>query len=141
MVGASLVCRAWQRAETAYPMQHTQLNTEIYETLRSRYSVHLDRFRWDLRDTSRLLRLELGSSYVDKFLTLQPQLSRLQYLKMGDLDYNEEQAGQLLHLSSLRNLQVIHCLSALAETLSLHFFYVTSEKVERAAHICLHNPV
>ena len=77
--------------------------------------MHRARFRWDLRDTSRLLRLELESSYVDEFLAIQPQLISLQYLKMGDLDYTKEQAEQLLHLNTLLNLQVCQFLQTPSE--------------------------
>ena len=97
-------------------MQHTQLNTEVYGLPSSKHCAYLDRLLWDLRDTSCLLRLELDSWYVEGILILQPKLPSLQYLKIGELNYNKEQAGQLVHLSTLTNLQVRHLLQALAET-------------------------
>ena len=113
-VGASLVSKAWWMAEAASPVQHTHVSTKsgMYG-----HSANLSRLRRDLRDTSRLLRLWLNSAYVHEFLTMRPRLPRLQYLKIEDLDYTTEQAGQLLHLSALRNLQVCHLLLSLGQLL------------------------
>ena len=108
-----------------------------YDTL-SEYSVRRARFRWDLRDTSHLLRLEL-KSYVDEFLALQPELPRLQYLRMGILDYTKKQAEQLQHLSTLQNLKVFSLPCSLGRTYIVHVFHVISRAFRCAAQLCTHD--
>lgn len=62
-VRASLVCRTWLEIEAAYPVQHTRLVAgAIWDC-----PNNICRLQWDLRDVSRLVRLELNSVAVSWF--------------------------------------------------------------------------
>jgi hypothetical protein len=103
---ASLVLKAWLRAEAANPVQHSELILSERSDPWPLVPVDISRLRWDLRDASRLLKVELGSEYVASFLTLQPTLTSVEHLTLRDWEYTFEQAEQLLCILSLENLQV-----------------------------------
>ena len=122
-VRASLVCRAWLRAEAANPVQHTHLRLSLgpyvwipaekqksvsVKTVdtKSSYSKTKSRIRWELRDTTRLQGLYLCGYNVPIFLAIKPTLTRLGSLTLERFGYSDEHAQQLRYLSSLKTLQV-----------------------------------
>ena len=62
--------------------------------------------RWEFRNTSCLLSLNLSENAVVVFLAIQSTLTRLESLTLEEFDYSEEHAQQLLYLTSLKTLQV-----------------------------------
>ena len=74
--------------------------------LRKRHLGATSHMRWDFRDTSCLLSLQLKSGAVTISLTSRPELTRLKSLTVKNWDYKPEQAEQLLCLQFLGNLQV-----------------------------------
>jgi len=107
------VHRAWLRAEAASPVQHSELSLPGRFHQWSPDPMDISRLRWELRDASCLLGLDLGYDSVSKYLTLQPMLTRLERLTLMNWDYKYGQAEQLLCTQSLKNLQVCHLLSCL----------------------------
>ena len=101
-----MVLKAWLRAEAASPVQHSELILSRRSWDWHRYPADISRLRWDLRDASRLLEVELASKIVAKFLTLQPVLTRLEKLSLNTWEYTYKEAEQLLYIQNLANLQV-----------------------------------
>ena len=129
-VGATLVHKAWLRAEAAHPVQHTELTLRrCFRYRHPSYPEDISRLRWDFRDASQLLGLHLGSKYVAIFLTLQPKLTRLERLTIRDWEYTNEQAEQLLCIQSLETLQVcylLECFSSISQNVCLYTVHTLS---------------
>ena len=117
-VGASLVCRAWLRAEADNPVQHTHLSLDIKHQTPAEEQVKMivhpkdtSRMRWEFRRTSCLLSLDLHGHYVAIFLAIKPELTRLESLTLARFACSEEHIRQLLYLTSLKTLQVRYFLT------------------------------
>ena len=140
-MGASLVHRAWLRAEAANPLQHSQLVLAPQSHQRSPNPADLCRLRWGLRDASRLLKMELSSTIVPQFLSLQPKLTRLAHLELMDWQYTYEQAEQLQRIEFLESLQVCHLLdfpcSVSSSCVFLWFLFYRTERYaqSRSVHV------
>lgn len=123
--------RFWHIVEAANPLQPSQLTLGYYSRKARKkelYSLqpcqvaclgysskqireNAPDLRWHLRDARILLKLTLDSEAVAQFLEMMPQLTGLQFLRLSSLEYNIEQAGQLLEIRQLCNLKVCPYLS------------------------------
>jgi hypothetical protein len=123
--GVALVSKCWQRVEASSPLQPSKLTLGYLRTARKKewefvHPSHLSScnysskrvrenapdLRWHLRDARSLIELTLDSDAVAHFLEMRLQLTGLQILRLSSLEYDLEQAGQLLEIGQLCNLKV-----------------------------------